>query len=179
LLALVIVTINIISGLCIAKDSQFNAINVIKELDRNGERAFISQLYVDADLFRSLILNIENASADWISIAVRLIHHCRESFCSEMESANLVALSKKPRSILSSLHEESESESICSAPFLIDYPEIEKGLETLKRTERLPKQVESEEMKGKKNLCRKELEMQISKVQSSLLQAPQLYPRIQ
>lgn len=179
LLALVIVNINILSGICLAKDSQSNAVNVIKELDKNGEIAFISKLYADADLFRSVILNIENASADWISIAVRLFHHCRESFCSEMESAISVALSKKPRIVLESLSENSEIESICSAPFLIDYPDREKGLETLKHTEQLLKQIKSDELKSKKNLCLKKIEEQISWLQSLMLQVPQLHPKFQ
>jgi len=63
-----------------------------------------------------------------------------------MESAISVALSKKPRIVLKSLGENSEIESICSAPFLIDYPDREKGLETLKRTEQLLKQIKSDEL---------------------------------
>src|SRR5512147_1872684 len=92
-------------------------------IDKYGEKEAIGRITSDPFLYSKLITNVEHASLEWIQIACRLRLYADAGFASELESALSLALSKRPELVLDRL-DEQYIQGVCSAPFLIDYPDM-------------------------------------------------------
>jgi hypothetical protein len=107
---------------------------------------------------------VEQASPKWIQIACRLRFHADAGFASELESALSLALSKRPDLVLAELNEQYV-EGVCSAPFLIDYPDFEAGLKILMQTKSGLLKLKSDTLAKKKKMCLTQVDEQINKMQ--------------
>jgi hypothetical protein len=124
----------------------------------------IGRIISDASLYSRLIMKVEQASPKWIQIASRLRFHADAGFASELESALSLALSKRPDLVLTELNEQYV-EGVCSAPFLIDYPDLEAGLKILEQTKSGLLKLKSDNLAKKKQMCLTQVDELINKIQ--------------
>jgi hypothetical protein len=142
--------------------TNITARELINEIKQNGEVVVLRKIISNDSLYATLIEQVEHASPEWIEIAVRLISHADAGFASELDSALSLALSKRPARVLTGL-DEQYIKAVCSAPFLIDYPDFKSGLKILKRTKVMLLKLEANNLDNKKKICLTQVSIMIDK----------------